>query len=134
MTIPFYPGQSFVEEDSFIGVLRTQTKLTGCMRRRFTATWLREGWQLARQSVAGIGDFAGFGNKEITRRGWWRSTIAQIKASPMRRNVANDDSHQGHRSMSMGDARKLCWKTDQFDFVTCRHALQVLWTGRIDPE
>jgi len=119
----FYPGQSFVEEDSFIGVLRTQTKLTWLHEKEILPRHgMREGLAIA-DICCGIGDFAVLAHKEfnptrLVALDHSKSSLAYA------RNVANDFGIKGIEYV-YGDASEMLLEDDQFDFVTCRHALQV---------
>lgn len=119
----FYPGQSFVEDDSFISVLRSQT----------TMTWRHEKHILRRHGIAegmkvadiccGIGDFAILLKKEFNP-----SYVVGLDHSKLSldyaRKVARQFAVSGVEYV-FGDAAEILLTESEFDFVTCRHSLQV---------
>ena len=119
----FYPGQSFVEDDSFISVLRNQT----------TMTWRYEKHILPRHGIAedmkvadiccGIGDFAILLKKEFNP-----SYVVGLDHSKASLDYARKMARQfrvGGVEYIFGDAAEILLTDDEFDFVTCRHSLQV---------
>ena len=119
----FYPGQTFVEDASFIPVLRKQT----------TMTWRHEKGILSRHGIGegmnvadiccGIGDFAVLLQKEfnpahIVALDHSRSSLDYA------RKVAREFAVRNIEYI-YGDAAEMLLDDDQFDFVTCRHSLQV---------
>lgn len=119
----FYPGQGFLEGDAFVPVLRTQT----------SATWkhekdlLRKHGAREKMSVAdiccGLGDFAVLFYKEfhptrLVAIDHGRASLDYARAV-MKEFGVSDIEYQ------YGDAAALLLADDQFDFVTCRHSLQV---------
>lgn len=119
----FYPGQTFVEDESFIPILRTQTKMTWRHEREILPRHgMRQGLTVA-DICCGIGDFA---------------TLIKRQFNPVRL-VALDHSRKsleyarrvaasfGLNSIeyTYGDAAQMLLADNQFDFVTCRHSLQI---------
>jgi ubiquinone/menaquinone biosynthesis C-methylase UbiE len=119
----FYPGQSFLEEGEFIPILRTQTKMTWRHERSVLPRHgMREGLTIA-DICCGIGDFAVLVYKEfkparLVALDHSRSSLGYA------RKVASDFGIQGIEYI-YGDAAEMLLEADQFDFVTCRHALQI---------
>ena len=119
----FYPGQTFLEEGGFIPILRTQTKLTWRHERSVLPRHgIREGMVVA-DICCGIGDFAVLAFKEfkpsrIVALDHSKSSLAYA------RKVASDFGVQGIEYV-YGDASEMLLEDNQFDFVTCRHSLQV---------
>ncbi|MCY4263529.1 MAG: class I SAM-dependent methyltransferase [Gammaproteobacteria bacterium] len=119
----FYPGQSFVEDDFFVSVLRTQT----------TMTWRHEKHILPRHGIAkgmkvadiccGIGDFAILLWKEFQPS--QVVALDHAKASlDYARKMAQEFKVSGVEYV-FGDAAEILLSENEFDFVTCRHSLQV---------
>ncbi len=119
----FYPGQPFVESSEFIAVLRTQTKMTWRHEQRLLPQHgLRPGMAVA-DICCGIGDFAVLLHKNFAPA----RLVALDHARPSlayARKVAADFGIDGIEYI-YGDAADMLLEGDQFDFVTCRHALQV---------
>ncbi len=119
----FYPGQTFVENQSFIPILRTQTKMTWRHEREILPRHgLREGLHIA-DICCGIGDFA-----MLLRKDFKPARIVALDHSipslEYARKVAEDfDVHD--IEYTYGDASQMLFESDQFDFVTCRHSLQI---------
>ncbi|MBL8584822.1 MAG: class I SAM-dependent methyltransferase [Rhizobiaceae bacterium] len=119
----FYPGQSFLEEGEFIPILRTQTKMTWRHERNILPRHgMREGLTIA-DICCGIGDFAVLVYKEfkparLVALDHSRSSLGYA------RKVAADFGIQGIEYI-YGDAAEMLLEDEQFDFVTCRHALQI---------
>lgn len=119
----FYPGQSFLEEGEFIPILRTQTKLTWHHERQIVRRHgMRPGLTMA-DICCGIGDFAILMHKEfaparIVALDHSKSSLAYA------RRVAAEFDVQGIEYV-YGDASEMLLEDNQFDFVTCRHSLQV---------
>lgn len=119
----FYPGQSFLEEGGFIPILRTQTKMTWRHERGILPRHgLKPGMVMA-DVCCGIGDFAVLAFKEfapsrIVALDHSKSSLAYA------RKVAGDFGIQGIEYV-YGDASEMLLEENQFDFVTCRHSLQV---------
>ena len=119
----FYPGQSFVEDSEFIHVLRTQTKLTWRHEKDLLRQHgLRSGMQVA-DICSGIGDFAVLLQKEFDLD---RVVALDHSKSSLdyARRVAADFGVRGIDYV-FGDAADMLLEDNQFDFVTCRHSLQV---------
>ncbi|POF33805.1 class I SAM-dependent methyltransferase [Roseibium marinum] len=119
----FYPGQSFVEDSEFIHVLRTQTKLTWHHEKDLLRKHgLKPGMQVA-DICCGIGDFAVLMQKEFSPD---RLVALDHSKSSLdyARQVAADFGIKGIDYV-FGDAADMLLEDDQFDFVTCRHSLQV---------
>lgn len=119
----FYPGQTFVENSDFIHVLRTQTKMTWRHERSILPRHgLKPGMKVA-DICCGIGDFAVLMQKEfnpsrIVALDHSKSSLAYA------RGVAEEFGISGIEYI-YGDASEMLLEDNQFDFVTCRHALQV---------
>ncbi len=119
----FYPGQTFVENQSFIPILRTQTKMTWRHEREILPRHgLREGLHVA-DICCGIGDFA-----MLLRKDFKPARIVALDHSvpslEYARKVA-DDFDVRDIEYTYGDASQMLFESDQFDFVTCRHSLQI---------
>jgi len=119
----FYPGQTFVEKQSFIPILRTQTKMTWRHEREILPRHgLREGLHIA-DICCGIGDFA-----MLLRKDFKPARIVALDHSvpslEYARKVADDFDVQDIE-YTYGDASQMLFESDQFDFVTCRHSLQI---------
>ena len=119
----FYPGQSFVEDSGFIPTLRNQTKLTWHHEKHLLPRHgLKPGMTMA-DICCGIGDFAVLVHKELKPA----SILAldHSRASlDYARKVAQDFGITGIEYV-YGDAAEMVLDDNQFDFVTCRHSLQV---------
>lgn len=119
----FYPGQGVLEDGGFIPILRTQTKMTWRHERAILPRHgLQSGMKVA-DICCGIGDFAVLVSKEFKPS----RLVAVDHAKPSlayARKVAGDF---GIRDIEYvyGDATSLLLEDDQFDFVSCRHSLQV---------
>ncbi|KUM25317.1 SAM-dependent methyltransferase [Mesorhizobium loti] len=119
----FYPGQAFLEEGGFIPILRTQTKMTWRHEKDILPRHgLREGLTVA-DICCGIGDFAALVHKEFKPA---RLVALDHSRSSLdyARKVAADFGLQGIEYI-YGDASEMLIEDDQFDFVTCRHSLQI---------
>ena len=119
----FYPGQTFVENQSFIPILRTQTKMTWRHEREILPRHgLREGMIVA-DICCGIGDFA-----MLLRKEFRPSRIVALDHSVLSldyaRTVAKNFDVQDIE-YTYGDASQMLFESNQFDFVTCRHSLQI---------
>ena len=119
----FYPGQSVLEDGGFIPILRTQTKMTWRHERTILARHgLEKGMEVA-DICCGIGDFAVLLHKEFQPS----RLIAVDHAKPSldyARSVAEEFGVSGIEYV-FGDAASLLLPDNEFDFVTCRHSLQV---------
>lgn len=119
----FYPGQAVLEGGGFVPILRTQTKLT----------WRHEQHALARHGLqkgltvadicCGIGDFAVLVHKEFAPTRLLAIDHARDSLEYARR-VAREFGVEGIE-YAHGDAAALHVDDNQFDFVICRHSLQV---------
>ncbi|MDW9826645.1 methyltransferase domain-containing protein [Sinorhizobium meliloti] len=119
----FYPGQSFVENTSFIPILRTQTKMTWRHERKILPRHgLRPGMTMA-DICSGIGDFA-----MLVRKEFQPARIVALDHSKASLAYARDvASGFGVTDIeyTYGDASEMLLEDNQFDFVTCRHSLQI---------
>ncbi|NLR98160.1 methyltransferase domain-containing protein [Rhizobium sp. P38BS-XIX] len=119
----FYPGQTFVENQSFIPILRTQTKMTWRHEREILPRHgLREGLDIA-DICCGIGDFAMLIRKDFKPArivALDHSTASLDYARAVARDFGVDDIEYTY-----GDASQMLFESNQFDFVTCRHSLQI---------
>ncbi|MEM8813698.1 MAG: class I SAM-dependent methyltransferase [Pseudomonadota bacterium] len=119
----FYPGQTFLEEGGFIPILRTQTKMTWVHEKSILPRHgMREGLTVA-DICCGIGDFAVLVQKEF-KPGRFVALDHSKSSLNYARQVAADFGVQGIEYI-YGDASEMLLPDDQFDFVTCRHSLQV---------
>lgn len=119
----FYPGQSFLEDGGFIPILRNQTRLTWRHERRLLSEHgLKPGMEMA-DICCGIGDFAVLVNREFKPS---RLLALDHSRSSLEyaRKVAADF---GMRDIEYvhGDASGIMIEDNSFDFVTCRHSLQI---------
>lgn len=119
----FYPGQTFVENQSFIPILRTQTKMTWRHEREILPRHgLREGLHIA-DICCGIGDFA-----MLLRKDFKPARIVALDHSmpslDYARTVAENFDVRDIE-YTYGDASQMLFESEQFDFVTCRHSLQI---------
>ncbi|CAN7213697.1 methyltransferase domain-containing protein [Pararhizobium sp. LjRoot238] len=119
----FYPGQNFVENASFIPILRTQTKMTWRHERAILPRHgLRPGIVMA-DICCGIGDFAVLVQKEFQPARI--VALDHSKASlAYARDVAAGFGITGIE-YTYGDASEMLLEDSQFDFVSCRHSLQI---------
>lgn len=119
----FYPGQTFVEDGDIIALLRTQTKLTWRHERDILSKHgLKPGMKVA-DICCGIGDFAVLLHKEFEPA----RLVALDHSKPSlayARKVASDFAIGGIEYV-YGDASEMLLEDNQFDFVTCRHSLQI---------
>ncbi|MGI6853531.1 methyltransferase domain-containing protein [Mesorhizobium sp. 1B3] len=119
----FYPGQAFVEDGEIISLLRTQTKLTWRHERNLLPRHgLMPGMSVA-DICCGIGDFAVLLHKEFGPS----RLLALDHSKPSlayARKVAADFGIDGIEYV-YGDASEMLIEDNQFDFVTCRHSLQI---------
>lgn len=119
----FYPGQSFVEDESFIPILRTQTKMTWRHEREILPRHgLGSGLAVA-DICCGIGDFAALVQREFSPS----RLVAldhSLKSLDYARRVAAAFDLKGI-DYTYGDASQMLLADNQFDFVTCRHSLQI---------
>ena len=119
----FYPGQSFVEDSSFVSVLRKQTAMTWRHERHILPRHgIEEGMKVA-DICCGIGDFAVLLWKEFSPS----HVVALDHASASleyARKMAKEFGVSGVDYV-YGDAADILYGDNEFDFVICRHSLQV---------
>jgi ubiquinone/menaquinone biosynthesis C-methylase UbiE len=119
----FYPGQTFVEDESFIPILRTQTKMTWRHERHILPRHgLREGMVVA-DICCGIGDFAALVHDEF-KPARIVGLDHSINSLAYARRVAAEFNLRGVE-YTYGDASQTLFHDGQFDFVSCRHSLQI---------
>jgi ubiquinone/menaquinone biosynthesis C-methylase UbiE len=119
----FYPGQGVLEDAGFVPILRTQTKMTWRHERQILAKHgLKSGMHVA-DICCGIGDFAVLVQKEFQPARLLALDHAQGSLAYARQVAA--DFGIDEIEYVYGDASALLLEDDSFDFVTCRHALQV---------
>jgi ubiquinone/menaquinone biosynthesis C-methylase UbiE len=119
----FYPGQGVLEDSGFVPILRTQTTMTWRHERHILARHgLRPGMQVA-DICCGIGDFAALVQKEFRPARLLALDHAQGSLAYARKVASDFGLHEVE--YVYGDASALLLEDDSFDFVTCRHALQV---------
>lgn len=119
----FYPGQAFVEDGAIISLLRTQTKLTWRHERHILPRHGLERGMSVADICCGIGDFAVLLQKEFEPS----RLLALDHSKPSldyARKVAADFGIDGIEYV-YGDASEMLIDDNQFDFVTCRHSLQI---------
>jgi ubiquinone/menaquinone biosynthesis C-methylase UbiE len=119
----FYPGQDVLEDGGFIPILRTQTKMTWRHERNLLGKHgLREGMHVA-DVCCGIGDFAVLLYKEFKPG----RVLALDHAKPSLAYARKVAADFGVKEIEYvyGDAAAMLLEDNQFDFVTCRHALQI---------
>ena len=119
----FYPGQGAIENESFIPVLRTQTKIIWQEERKVLQRHgLREGMRVA-DICCGIGDFAVLVQKKFKPI----ELLAVDHSKPSlqyARHVASEFD-VAEIDYVYGDASALMIEDNRFDFVTCRLSLQI---------
>ncbi len=119
----FYPGQSFVENTSFIPILRTQTKMTWRHERTILPRHgMRPGITMA-DICCGIGDFVVLVQKEFQP-----ARIVALDHSKASLAYARDVAAGfgiTDIEYTYGDASEMLLEGNQFDFVSCRHSLQI---------
>lgn len=119
----FYPGQSFLEDTSFIPILRTQTKMTWRHERSILQRHgLRPGIAMA-DICCGIGDFAVLVQKEfqparIVALDHSKASLAYAREVAANFGITDIE-------YTYGDASEMLLEDNQFDFVSCRHSLQI---------
>ncbi len=119
----FYPGQSFVEDEQFIPILRTQTKMTWRHERELLPRHgLRSGLVVA-DICCGIGDFAALVQREF-KPSRLVALDHSVRSLDYARRVAADFDLK-EIEYTYGDASQMLLRDNQFDFVTCRHSLQI---------
>lgn len=119
----FYPGQSYLEEGGFIPILRAQTKLTWTHEQNLLPRHgLRPGMAMA-DVCCGIGDFAVLVQKEFRPASIIALDHSRTSLDYARKVAA--DFGVTDIEYVYGDASEMILEDSQFDFVTCRHSLQV---------
>jgi ubiquinone/menaquinone biosynthesis C-methylase UbiE len=119
----FYPGQGVLEDDGFVPILRTQTKMAWPHERHLLPKHgLREGMSVA-DICCGIGDFAVLLHKEFKPARLLALDHAKTSLDYARKVAA--DFGITDIDYVYGDASALLIEDAQFDFVTCRLALQI---------
>jgi ubiquinone/menaquinone biosynthesis C-methylase UbiE len=119
----FYPGQSFWEEGGFIPTLRLQTRLTWRHERKLLPMHgLKPGMKMA-DICCGIGDFAVLVKKEfapvrLLALDHSRSSLDYARKVAAGFGVTDIE-------YVYGDASEMILDDNEFDFVTCRHSLQI---------
>ena len=119
----FYPGQAFWEEGGFIPTLRLQTRLTWRHERQLLQRHgLRPGLFMA-EICWGIGGFGVLVKKEFKPA---RLLALDHSRSSLdyARKVAEGFGVSGIEYV-YGDASEMLLDDNSFDFVTCRHSLQI---------
>lgn len=119
----FYPGQSFLEEGGFIPILRNQTRMTWRHERNLLPKHgLKPGMSVA-DICCGVGDFAVLLQKEFRP-----SRLLALDHSRTSLDYARKVAAEfGVRDIEYvyGDASEMVIEDNQFDFVICRHSLQI---------
>ena len=119
----FYPGQTFLEDGGFIPILRNQTRLTWRHERNLLPRHgLKPGMDMA-DICCGIGDFAVLVKKEFKP-----SRILALDHSRSSLDYARKvaaDFGVADIEYVYGDASEMVIEENSFDFVTCRHSLQI---------
>ena len=121
--LTFYPGQTFVENTSFIPILRTQTKMTWRHERTILPRHgMRSGITMA-DICCGIGDFAVLVQKEfqparIVALDHSKASLAYARQVATGFGITDIE-------YTYGDASEMLLEDNQFDFVSCRHSLQI---------
>lgn len=119
----FYPGQAYLEDGGFIPILRNQTKLTWHHEKHLLPRHgLQPGMTVA-DICCGIGDFAVLVQKELMP-GRILALDHSRTSLDYARKVAHDFGVTGIEYV-YGDASEMVLDDNTFDFVTCRHSLQV---------
>lgn len=119
----FYPGQDSIENESFIPVLRTQTKIIWEYERQLLPRHgLLEGMRIA-DICCGIGDFA-----VLLQRTFNPLEVVAVDHSKPSLNYARKVAREfGIMDIQYqyGDAASLLLDDNTFDFVCCRLSLQI---------
>jgi len=119
----FYPGQAFLEEGGFIPVLRTQTRMTWQHEKDILPRHGLEPGMTVADVCCGIGDFAMLVHKEFAPARLVALDHSKSSLDYARKVAANFDING--IEYTYGDASEMLLEDDQFDFVTCRHSLQI---------
>ena len=119
----FYPGQQAMETETFIPVLRTQTKIIWEHEKNILPRHgLRSNMKVA-DICCGIGDFAILLHKHFEP-----SELVAVDHSKSSLSYAREVARAFHIKdidYRYGDASALLLEDDYFDFVTCRLSLQI---------
>lgn len=119
----FYPGQTFVEDNDFIPILRTQTKMTWRHERELLSKHGLVPDAAVADICCGIGDFA-----ILLKKHFFPSRLVALDHSAnslnYARRVALELGIEGIE-YTYGDASQMLLADNSFDFVTCRHSLQI---------
>ncbi|HUX40509.1 MAG TPA: methyltransferase domain-containing protein [Rectinemataceae bacterium] len=118
-----YPGQGVFENAQFIRVLRNQTKMTWRHERKLLAKHGLANGMVVADICCGIGDFAQLVWKEYNPSRMVCVDHAKNSLEYARKSAA--DFGLAEIEYLYGDASNLLLDDDMFDFVTCRHSLQV---------
>jgi ubiquinone/menaquinone biosynthesis C-methylase UbiE/ABC-type transporter Mla MlaB component len=118
-----YPGQGVFENSQFIRVLRNQTKMTWRHERKLLVKHGLQPGMVVADICCGIGDFAQLLWKEHAPSRLVCVDHAKSSLEYARKSAA-EFGLDGIEYL-YGDAANLLLDDDQFDFVTCRHSLQV---------
>jgi len=118
-----YPGQGVFENAQFIAVLRNQTKMTWRHERKLLAKHGLKPGMVVADICCGIGDFAQLLWKEYAPSRLVCVDHAKSSLEYARSSAA--DFGLVEIEYLYGDAANLLLDDNQFDFVACRHALQV---------
>ena len=119
----FYPGQSFLEDGGFIPILRNPTRLTWRHERKLLPLHgLATGMKIA-DICCGIGDFATLVKKEFKPSRLLALDHSKASLEYARRVAADFGMHD--IEYVYGDAAAMIIEDNEFDFVTCRHSLQI---------
>jgi ubiquinone/menaquinone biosynthesis C-methylase UbiE len=119
----FYPGQTFLENSGFIPILRNQTRITWRHERNLLARHgLTPGMKMA-DICCGIGDFAVLVKKEFKPA----RILALDHSRPSLDYARKVAAEFGVTDIEYvyGDASEMVIEDNSFDFVTCRHSLQI---------
>ncbi len=119
----FYPGQTFVEDQSFIPILRTQTKMTWRHEREILPRHGMHAGIAMADICCGIGDFAVLVHKEFKPARIVALDHSMGSLDYARKVVADFDIRD--IEYTYGDASQMLLEDNQFDLVTCRHSLQI---------
>lgn len=118
-----YPGQGVLEDESFVPILRTQTRMTWRHEKTILARHGLEPGMRVADICCGIGDFAAL----VARTFAPRELLALDHSHPSLAYARRAAAELGVEDVSYvyGDAADMLIESDRFDFVTCRHSLQV---------
>lgn len=119
----FYPGQSFLEDGGFIPILRNQTRLTWRHERKLLGKHGLEAGMSMADICCGIGDFAVLVQKEFRPASILALDHSRTSLDYARKVAA--DFGIADIEYVYGDASEMVIDDNQFDFVTCRHSLQI---------